>query len=167
MDRNSTFQVSLKACGPIFWNQSIELNNPNNFCSICVMRIFTSKKLWKFCRNFIVDFRVQASFGAFRATKLKLKLERQLYLVCSHKKIQLCISYRFWEKPRTTTPSKNEQNDYFSKPEVTSSKQKKVYQIFMIYYKSWKFHGNRSNRFWEIGCTKSVRKIIIIEKKKQ
>ena len=40
---------------------------------------------------------------------------------------------------------------------------KKGYQIFMIYYQSWKFHGNRSNRFREIGCTKSVRKIIRIK----
>ena len=35
---------------------------------------------------------------------------------------------------------------------------KKVYQIFMIIYQSWKFHENRPNRFREIFCTKSVRK---------
>ena len=39
----------------------------------------------------------------------------------------------------------------------------------MIIYQSWKFHENRPNRFWEMLCTKSVRKkkIIKIEKKKQ
>ena len=28
----------------------------------------------------------------------------------------------------------------------------------MIIYQSWKFHENRPNQFWEILCTKSVRK---------
>ena len=46
MDRNLTLQASLEACEPICWNQSIEINNLNNFCSFCVYKIFTSKKLW-------------------------------------------------------------------------------------------------------------------------
>jgi len=115
----------------------------------------------KFCRIFFVNFQLQASFGAFRATNVKLKLERQSYLVYLRWKFQLRISYTFWQKIRTTNFSKNKKNGDFSKPEVTSSKQKKFYLIFIICHQSWKFHGNRSNRFREIGCTKSVRKIII------
>ena len=131
-----------------------------------------NQNVLKFCRNFFVDFRVQASFGAFGATNLKIRAGRQLFLVYKRWKFQLPICNSFGEKTWTTTPSKNKKTSDFSKPEVTSSKQKKVYQIFMIYYQSWKFHGNRSNRFREIGRTKSVRKIIrikiiIIEKKKQ
>ena len=131
-----------------------------------------NQNVLKFCRKFFVDFRVQASFGAFGATNLKIRAGRQLFLVYKRWKFQLPICNSFGEKIWTITPSKNKKISDFSKPEVTSSKQKNVYQIFMIYYQSWKFHGNRSNRFWEIGRTKSVRKIIrikiiIIEKKKQ
>ena len=109
---------------------------------------------------FFVNFELKAIFGAFRATNMKLKLERQLYLAYLRWKFQFHISYTFWRKIQTTNPSKNKKNCDFSKPEMTSSKQKKVLQIYMIYYKSWIFHGNRSKRFREIGCTKSVRKII-------
>ena len=112
---------------------------------------------------FFVNFELKAIFGAFRATNMKLKLERQLYLAYLRWKFQFHISYTFWRKIQTTNPSKNKKNCDFSKPEMTSSKQKKVLQIYMIYYKSWIFHGNRSKRFREIGCTKSVRKIIKID----
>ena len=122
-----------------------------------------NQNVLKFCRNFFVDFRVQASFGAFGATNLKIRAGRQLFLVYKRWKFQLPICNSFGEKIWTITPSKNKKISDFSKPEVTSSKQKKVYQIFMIYYQSWKFHGNRSNRFREIGRTKSVRKIIRIK----
>ena len=117
-----------------------------------------NQNVLKFCRNFFVDFRVQASFGAFGATNLKIRAGRQLFLVYKRWKFQLPICNSFGEKIWTITPSKNKKISDFSKPEVTSSKQKKVYQIFMIYYQSWKFHENRSRRFWEIRGTKTVRK---------
>ena len=44
-DRNSTLQASLEAREPVFGNQLIELNKLNNFRSLCVKKIFTSKKL--------------------------------------------------------------------------------------------------------------------------
>ena len=44
-DRNSTLQASLEARGPFLKNQSIDLTKLNNFCSICIYKIFTSKKL--------------------------------------------------------------------------------------------------------------------------
>ena len=132
MDRNSTLQASLKARGPIFFNQSIELNKLNNFRSICLYKIFTSKKILEWteirlsrralrpmglifvfnrqssinlttfvlyvfrrylqvksyeskCFNilsiFFVDFRVQASFGAFGATSMKILTCAYLYVV--------------------------------------------------------------------------------------
>ena len=132
MDRNSTLQASFKAHGPIFCNQSIELNKLNNFCSICVKKIFISKKLWikmfeKFCRNFFVDFRVQASFGAFWATPMKILKRTYLYVVYIPRKFQSCILNRFCYKFRTTRPSKFDKIDDISRPEVTSSKQKNVY----------------------------------------
>ena len=45
MDRNSTLQANLKARGPIFCNQSIDLNKLINFRSISLYKIFTSKKI--------------------------------------------------------------------------------------------------------------------------
>ena len=36
INRNLTLQASLEAFGPIFWNQSIELNTLNKFYSICL-----------------------------------------------------------------------------------------------------------------------------------
>ena len=67
MDRNSTLQASLKARGPIFFNQSIELNKLNNFRSICVKKIFTSKKLWiKMFQKFVGIF--LSIFGSRRAS---------------------------------------------------------------------------------------------------
>ena len=67
MDRNSTLQASLKARGPIFFNQSIELNKLNNFRSICVKKIFTSKKLWiKMFKKFVEIF--SSIFGSRRAS---------------------------------------------------------------------------------------------------
>ena len=116
----------------------------------------------KICRNFFVDFRVQASFGAFWATPMKILTRAYLYVVYIPWKFQSCILNRFGYKFRTTRPSKFDKIDDISRPEVTSSKQKNVYQIFMIYYQSWKFHGNRSKHFRENPCTKSVRKIIRI-----
>ena len=67
MDKNSTLQASLKARGPIFFNQSIELNKLNNFRSICVKKIFTSKKLWiKLFKKFVEIFSL--IFGSWRAS---------------------------------------------------------------------------------------------------
>ena len=67
MDRNLTLQASLKAHGPIWSNQSIELNKLNNFRSICVKKIFTSKKLWiKMFYNFVEIF--LSIFGSRRAS---------------------------------------------------------------------------------------------------
>ena len=45
IDINSTLQVSLEARGPILLNQSIDLYKLNNFCSISLYKMFTSKKL--------------------------------------------------------------------------------------------------------------------------
>ena len=45
MDRNLTLQVSLEARVPTFWIQSIEFNNLNNFCCICLFKMFTCKKI--------------------------------------------------------------------------------------------------------------------------
>ena len=85
MDRNSTLQASLKARGPIFCNQSIELNNLNNFCSLCLYKIFTSKKIFKwteirlsrralmsvglFKKNSILDLNGQNNFVLYIFTK--------------------------------------------------------------------------------------------------
>ena len=72
MDRILTLQASLKACGPTLWNQSIELNKLNNFCSICVRKIFISKKLWiKMFKNFVEIF--SSIFGSRRASALLIK----------------------------------------------------------------------------------------------
>ena len=50
----------------IFWNQSIELDKLNNFCCICVKKIFISKKLWiKMFKNFVEIF--SSIFGSRRA----------------------------------------------------------------------------------------------------
>ena len=121
-----------------------------------------NQNVLKFCRNFFVDFRVQASFGAFGATSMKILTWAYLYVVYIPWNIQSFIFNRFGYKFWTTKPSKFDKIDDISRPEVTSSKQKNVYKIFMIYYQSWKFHRNRLNRFREIFCTKSVRKIIRI-----
>ena len=121
-----------------------------------------NQNVLKFCRNFFVDFRVQASFGAFWATPMKILRRAYLYVVYIPWNFQSCILNRFGYKFWTTRPSKFDKFDDISRPEVTSSKQKNVYQIFMIYYQSWKFHGNRSKHFRENPCTKSVRKIIRI-----
>ena len=121
-----------------------------------------NQNVLKFCRNFFVDFRVQASFGAFWATSMKILTWAYFHVVYFPWKFQFRILNRFGLKFRTTRPSKFDKIDDSSRPEVTSSKQKNVYQIFMINYQSWKFHQNRSNRFREIFCTKSVRKIIRI-----
>jgi len=93
---------------------------------------------------------------------MKILKRTYQYVVYIPWKFQPCIFNRFGYKFRTTRPSKFDKIDDISRPEVTSSKQKNVYQIFMIYYQSWKFHENRSNRFREICCTKSGRKIRII-----
>ena len=130
-----------------------------------------NQNVLKFCQNFFVDYRVQGSFGAFGATSMKILTWAYLYVVYIPWKFQSCILNRFGYKFRTTRPSKFDKIDDISRPEVTSSKQKNVYKISMIYYQSWKFHRNRLNRFREIFCTKSVRKIIrkriIIGKKNQ
>ena len=128
-----------------------------------------NQNVLKFCRNFFVDFRVQASFGAFGATSMKILTWAYLYVVYIPWKFQSFILNRFGYKFWTTRPPKFDKIDDISRPEVTSSKQKNVYQIFMIYYQSWKFHENRLKHFRENPCTKFVRKIIriIIEKKKQ
>ena len=173
MDRNSTLQASLEARGPIFCNQSIELYKLNNFCSICVKKMFTGKKLWiKMFKNFVEIFS-----SIFRPRRTSVPLERQNW------KLNHGVDYMFStnaenfsflsvivseKKSGHRDPLKTRKNRDFSKPEVTSSKQKKVYQIFIFIYQSWKFHENRSKHSREILCTKSVRKIIrIIEKKKQ
>ena len=132
-----------------------------------------NQNVLKFCRNFFVDFRVQASFGAFRATPMKILTRTYLYVVYIPWKFQSFSLNRFGYKFWTTRPSKFDKIDDISRPEVTSSKQKICHQVFIILHQSWKFHANRSSRFREIACTKSVRKkiiitiIIIIEKKKQ
>ena len=127
-----------------------------------------NQNVWKFCRNFFVDIRVQASFVAFGATSMKILTCAYLYVVYIPWKFQPSILNRFSCKFRTTIPSKFDKIDDISRPEVTSSKQKICHRVFIILHQSWKFHPNRSSRLWEIACTKSVRKkIIIIEKKKQ
>ena len=45
IDRNSTLQASLEARGPIFLFQLIDLNKLINFCSICLNKMFTNRKL--------------------------------------------------------------------------------------------------------------------------
>ena len=109
----------------------------------------------------IVNFRVQARFGAFWATPMKILKRTYLYVVYIPWKFQSFILNRFGYKFRTTRPSKFDKIDYISRPEVTSSKQKICHQVFIILHQSWKFHANRSSRFREIACTKSVRKKII------
>ena len=92
-----------------------------------------NENVLKFCRNFFVDFRVQASFGAFGATTLKMKPCRQSPLVYLHRKFQLCSFYSFGGKVWTTRPSKIEKIRDFAKPEVTSSKLKKSISNFYDY----------------------------------
>ena len=73
MNRNSTLQASLEARGPIFCNQSIELYKLINFCSICVKKMFTGKKLWiKMFKNFVEIFS-----SIFRPRRASVPLERQ------------------------------------------------------------------------------------------
>ena len=45
IDKISTLHVSLEARGPISWCRLIELDKLNNFCYICLYKIFTRKKL--------------------------------------------------------------------------------------------------------------------------
>ena len=90
-----------------------------------------NQNVLKFCRNFFVDFRVQASFGAFWATPMKILTRAYLYVVYIPWKFQSCILNRFGYKFRTTRPSKFDKIDYISRPEVTSSKQKKKYIKFL------------------------------------
>ena len=51
IDRKSTPQASLEAHGPIFLNQSIDLNILKNFCSICLYKIFTIKEILELTEN--------------------------------------------------------------------------------------------------------------------
>ena len=117
-----------------------------------------NQNVLKFCRIFFVDFRVQASFGAFGATSMKILTWAYLYVVYIPWKFQSCILNRFGYKFRTTTPSKFDKIDDISRPEVTSSKQKNIYLDILILNQSWKFHANRPIRFWEILRTKIGKK---------
>jgi len=110
----------------------------------------------------LAHFRTQASFDDFWARSMKMSTWAYQYLVYNRWKLQLRILNCFGEKLRTTRPFKNEKNWDISRPEVTSSKQKIRYKIFLILNKIWKFRLNRSSRFREILCTKSVGKRIII-----
>ena len=121
-----------------------------------------NQNVLKFCRNFFADFRVQASFGAFRATPMKILTRTYLYVVYIPWKFQSFILNRFVYKFGTTRPSKFDKIDDISRPEVTSSKQKICHQVFIILHQSWKFHPNRLSHLREIACTKSVRKKKII-----
>ena len=70
MDRNSTLQASIQARGPILCNQSIELNKLNNFRSICLYKIFTSKKILEWTE-------IRLSRRAFRPVGLFFAINRQ------------------------------------------------------------------------------------------
>ena len=63
IDKISTLQVSLEARGHISWYRSIELDKLNNFCCICLYKIFTRKKL--LISTFLdIKSTCQASHGA-------------------------------------------------------------------------------------------------------
>ena len=117
-----------------------------------------NQNVLKYCRNFFVDFRVQASFGAFWATPMKILTRTYLYVVYIPWKFQSFILNRFVYKFGTTRASKFGKIDDISRPKVTLSKQNICHQVFIIQHQSWKFHANRSSRFREIACKKIGKK---------
>ena len=94
-----------KARGPILSNQSIELNKLNIFLSICVKRIFTSKKLWKLSKvikmfknlfDFFRRFSGPGELRRFWSDKIeKMRPWGQSHLFYMHRKFQLHSFLRY------------------------------------------------------------------------
>ena len=107
-------------------------------------------------------------FGPYRASapfaldKFGPQKAQQQCLFYNPWKFQLHIFSRLREHSRTKRPSKNHKIDDISRPEVTSSTKKISNKVQMNTYQIWKFRENRTSRFRELACTKSVGIIIII-----
>ena len=95
------------------------------------------------------------------------KMSHLLSFLYLHWKSQVDILSRLGGDLRTSRPSKNQKIVHISRPEVTTYLWKISDKVQINIYQIWKFGENRSSRFWEIACTKSVRKIIIIIGKKK
>ena len=122
------------------------------FRSVCVKKIFTSKKLWiKMCKNFVRIF--SSIFGSRRASA---PFEPQNWK-WNHEDNHTSSTYTDF-----TVLEENSGQDPLKLRKIAISQnwhqnQKKVYHTFIIIYLSWKFHENRPNRFTEIFCRKSER----------
>ena len=82
--------MSLEARESILWNQSIELNTLNNFCSICLNKMFTSKKL-------SISTEIRISSRALRPVGLlKKSIDRVQYI-----EQLLCLNKMFINKKLT------------------------------------------------------------------
>ena len=82
------------------------------------------KKIGRFLE---LNFRALPRFGAFEATQTKISEFRPLFVLYHSSKFESNISIRLGGDKQTRRPSKNQKNDDISKPEGTSSKQKKLY----------------------------------------
>ena len=144
-------------------NQSIELSKLNNFCSICVRKIFTSEKVWiRILKNFVDIFSL--IFGSRRASApfgrqiWKWNHEDNHTLSTCTENFSFIANIILEEKSGQRDPLKLRKFAISQNRKWRHQNKNKVYQIFMIIYQFWKFHDNRPNRFREILCTKSVRK---------
>ena len=116
------------------------------------------------CKNFVEFFSsILSSRRAWAPLELKLWNRKWKDNIPCLLSLKISASYLFYflTKNPENEPLQKQEKMAISQNRKWRYKKKKNYQIFMIYYQSWKFHGNRLNRFREIGCTKSVRKIKI------
>ena len=90
IDRNATLQASLEARGLIFFYQSIEFNNLNIFCSICLYKMLTSKTL-------LLSTGIRLSGRAFRPMGLFF-LFQLIYLNKLNNFCSICLYKMFTSK---------------------------------------------------------------------
>ena len=125
--------------------------------------MFPWEKLWiKMCKNFVEFF--SPIFSSRRASApLEVQIQnwnwKDNYTLSTYAENFSVVSLLLFDKKsgKRTLP-KTGKMAISQKRKWRHQSKNKVYQIFMIYFQSWKFHGNRLNRFWEIGCKKSARK---------
>ena len=117
------------------------------------------------CKNFVEFFSsILSSRRAWAPLELKLwnRKWKDNYTLSTYAENFSVVSLLLFDKKSgKRTPPKTGKMAISQNRKWRHQNKKKVSQIFMIYYQSWKFHGNRLNSFREIGCTKSVRKIKI------
>ena len=111
-------------------------------------------------------------FGSWRAstffasTKFDFQSAYLQILLYNRWKFEVDIFSSFWEHSRTSGPLKIHKNVNIWRNIWRNEKQKNHYQVHVNIYHPWKFQKDWTTYIREIACTKSVRKKIIIEKKK-